>query len=54
VLHVGDDLALDVLGARSAGLQAYWLRRAPCEPLEAGSGVTTVECLASLADVLGC
>ncbi len=28
VLHVGDDLAMDVLGARAAGLPAVWLRRA--------------------------
>jgi HAD superfamily hydrolase (TIGR01549 family) len=27
VLHVGDDPALDVLGARAAGLHAAWLRR---------------------------
>ena len=28
VLHVGDDLALDVMGARAAGMPAVWLRRA--------------------------
>ncbi len=38
VLHIGDDLALDVLGARNAGMQAAWLNRAgtawpPAEPL---------------------
>jgi 2-haloalkanoic acid dehalogenase type II len=54
VLHVGDDLALDVLGARSAGLHAYWLRREPCETVEPGCEVATVACLASLADALGC
>jgi HAD superfamily hydrolase (TIGR01549 family) len=27
VLHVGDDLDLDVLGARDAGMHAAWLRR---------------------------
>ena len=27
VLHVGDDLELDVLAARAAGLQAAWVRR---------------------------
>ena len=27
VLHVGDDLELDVLGARGAGMHAAWLRR---------------------------
>ncbi len=28
VLHVGDDTALDVLGARKAGMQAAWFNRA--------------------------
>jgi FMN hydrolase / 5-amino-6-(5-phospho-D-ribitylamino)uracil phosphatase len=28
VLHVGDDISLDVLGARAAGLQSAWLNRA--------------------------
>jgi FMN phosphatase YigB (HAD superfamily) len=27
VLHVGDDLELDILGARGAGMHAAWLRR---------------------------
>jgi putative hydrolase of the HAD superfamily len=55
VLHVGDDLALDVQGARAAGLQTYWLRREPCEPLEPGLDCgDTVACLQSLADALGC
>jgi FMN phosphatase YigB (HAD superfamily) len=27
VLHIGDDLDLDVRGAREAGLHAAWLRR---------------------------
>jgi putative hydrolase of the HAD superfamily len=54
VLHVGDDLALDVLGARSAGLQTYWLRREPCEPMDPPFEVAAVACLASLADALGC
>jgi putative hydrolase of the HAD superfamily len=27
VLHIGDDLELDVLGARGAGMYAAWLRR---------------------------
>jgi putative hydrolase of the HAD superfamily len=55
VLHVGDDLELDVLAARSAGLQAYWLRREPGDPAEAVEhGVATVACLRTLADTLGC
>jgi len=55
VLHVGDDWALDVLGARSAGLHTCWLRREPAESDEAQRhGVATVACLQSLADRLGC
>jgi len=55
VLHVGDDLELDVLAARSAGLQTYWLRRDECDAQEAaGHGVATVSCLRTLAEKLGC
>jgi len=54
VLHVGDDLVLDVHGARSAGLQATWLRRPPCEPADGIADIATVACLATLADTLGC
>ncbi|HUG26488.1 HAD family hydrolase [Piscinibacter sp.] len=53
VLHVGDDLELDVLGAQSAGLQTLWLRREDCAALPR-DGVATVACLRSLADTLGC
>ncbi|UUX95901.1 HAD family hydrolase [Aquabacterium sp. J223] len=51
VLHVGDDVALDVEGARAAGLQAVWIDRAGpgsptalpdllalCDRLEAADG----------------
>ncbi len=31
VLHIGDDLELDVIGARSAGMHAAWLRRPDLE-----------------------
>lgn len=55
VLHVGDDLEADVLGARAAGLQAFWLRRGDCDPSEAElHGVATVACLRTLAEQLGC
>jgi FMN hydrolase / 5-amino-6-(5-phospho-D-ribitylamino)uracil phosphatase len=55
VLHVGDDLELDVLAARTAGLQSYWLRRGDCDPADAAChGVATVSCLKTLADELGC
>ncbi len=32
VLHIGDDAALDVVGARNAGMQAIWLARADTQP----------------------
>lgn len=58
VLHVGDDLVMDVHGARAAGLAAVWLRRAPAgdtDPSAAGpdAPVTVIDLLA-LADRLGC
>ena len=37
VLHIGDDLALDIAGARAAGLQAAWVQR-PDLAGSAGSG----------------
>ncbi|WP_280150422.1 HAD family hydrolase [Piscinibacter sp. XHJ-5] len=56
VLHVGDDLALDALGAHSAGLHSFWLRREPLPDAAAPvpDGVATVACLRTLADRLGC
>ena len=62
VLHVGDDLQMDVWGAASAGVAAVWLRReagvavpgrgAPDPELPAGTLV--VSDLHALADALGC
>jgi 2-haloalkanoic acid dehalogenase type II len=55
VLHIGDDLELDVLAARAAGLQTYWLCRESVDAARAGlHGVPTVACLRTLADQLGC
>ncbi|CAG1016814.1 FMN hydrolase / 5-amino-6-(5-phospho-D-ribitylamino)uracil phosphatase [Burkholderiaceae bacterium] len=55
VLHVGDDLELDVRGAQSAGLQTFWLRRGDCGADDMPEeGVATVACLLTLADRLGC
>jgi 2-haloalkanoic acid dehalogenase type II len=56
VLHVGDDLELDVLAARDAGLHTFWLRREGCEPVEdvRYRDLATVSCLKALADRLGC
>lgn len=59
VLHVGDDLLLDVHAARAAGLQACWLRREPPGPEPAPApaipaGARTHPSLTALADALGC
>lgn len=57
VLHVGDDLMLDVNGALDAGLQAVWLRRdpPPDEGLPALAAPYHVFAdLTALADALGC
>lgn len=54
VLHVGDDLQLDVLGARAAGLQTFWLRREAGDPHPDHIDVVSVACLRTLADRLGC
>jgi putative hydrolase of the HAD superfamily len=53
VLHVGDDLELDVRGARDAGLQVVWVCRG--EGKGAGlDGVASVCDLQALAEKLGC
>ncbi len=56
VLHVGDDLDLDVAGARDAGLQAVWVCRGDTAHAHraAPSGVNTVADLLALADALNC
>lgn len=54
VLHVGDDLTLDVHAARAAGLQAGWVRRKEPGAEAAPPGVVTVPDLLALADQLGC
>lgn len=57
VLHVGDDLALDVVGAIQAGMQAIWLHRSALP--EGGPPVLAAPYrvfghLGELADALGC
>ena len=52
VLHVGDDLDLDVNGARGAGLQAAWIDRQAQAPVP--DGVLHLPDLTRLADTLGC
>ncbi|MCM5679841.1 HAD family hydrolase [Schlegelella sp. S2-27] len=56
VLHIGDDLALDVQGALAAGLQAAWVVRPQVHPTpgEAPPGTHhVVRDLAELADRIG-
>lgn len=54
VLHVGDDAALDVVGAVEAGMQAVWINRddhswsLPTQPH------ATADSMAGLCDLLGC
>jgi 2-haloalkanoic acid dehalogenase type II len=54
VLHVGDDLDLDVAGARAAGLQAVWVRRSDTAHAHRAAPAHTVSDLLDLADLLGC
>lgn len=56
VLHVGDDLVLDVAGALAAGLQAAWVVREDTahRGREAPAGVQTCADLDELAHRLGC
>lgn len=54
VLHVGDDFELDVVGARGAGLQTFWLRREAGQAQPDQVDVMTVACLRTLAERLGC
>ncbi len=52
VLHIGDDLHLDVHGALGAGLQAAWIRREPVVPPSVPACWHGPD-LAALADALG-
>lgn len=54
VLHVGDDLHLDVHGALDAGLQAVWVWRGDEGEMVVPSGAHRVASLTELADALGC
>ena len=54
VLHVGDDMTLDVLGAQDAGMQAAWINRE--EKLWPHEGrAPEIECLSlqELCEALG-
>jgi FMN hydrolase / 5-amino-6-(5-phospho-D-ribitylamino)uracil phosphatase len=53
MLHVGDDTALDVIGALNAGMQAVWLnRRDNLWPMEHQTPTLTVTHLYELTDLL--
>jgi putative hydrolase of the HAD superfamily len=52
ILHVGDDAALDVLGAISAGLQAAWVNRADHLWSHPQHPHATVASMAELCDLL--
>jgi len=52
VLHVGDDAALDVLGALSAGMQTVWVNRQQHTWPHAGQPHHTVESLMELVALL--
>lgn len=53
VLHIGDDLALDVHGALDAGLHAAWIRRDGAVPPAQAPRCWHGPDLAALADALG-
>ncbi len=52
VLHVGDDVALDVLGALNAGMQTAWVNRADHLWTHPSSPHETVTTLSELCDLL--
>ena len=52
VLHIGDDAALDVIGALNAGMQAAWLNRQGSAWTHAETPHTTVISLAQLCERL--
>jgi FMN hydrolase / 5-amino-6-(5-phospho-D-ribitylamino)uracil phosphatase len=52
VLHIGDDLALDVAGATNAGLGAVWLRRAESLHAEVAAPCRVFADLNAMADHL--
>ena len=54
VVYVGDDPALDVVGARAAGMHPVWINREQLAwPAEFGSPVHTVRTLHELGTLLG-
>lgn len=54
VLHVGDDAALDVVGALAAGMQAVWVNRTGMQWSHGRPAHLEVAELGALCDALGC
>jgi 2-haloalkanoic acid dehalogenase type II len=54
VLHVGDDAALDVVGALDAGMQAVWVNRKKMQWSLGRPAQMEVTELGALCEVLGC
>ncbi|MFE4519091.1 HAD family hydrolase [Kitasatospora sp. NPDC056783] len=52
VAHVGDDYALDALGARRAGLHPFWLDRAAAHPAPPDPGIRVLHTLTALPAAL--
>ena len=52
VLHVGDDVLLDVLGARNVGMQAVWVNRTQAMWPDVDAPDLEVTSLGELCDVL--
>lgn len=53
VLHIGDDLALDVHGALGAGMHAAWIHRRPSSPQDAAPPCWRGADLSMLVQALG-
>ncbi|MHC5034153.1 MAG: HAD-IA family hydrolase [Planctomycetota bacterium] len=53
IVHVGDSLEEDAMGARQAGLHAVWLRREDGDSGAPPAGVVTVSSLTEIPDLVG-
>jgi putative hydrolase of the HAD superfamily len=54
VVHVGDRLDLDAVGARDAGLHGVWLNRSKVRPADLPSNVAVISTLTALPELLVC
>jgi putative hydrolase of the HAD superfamily len=53
VVYVGDDLELDAIAARDAGMTGIWLNRLGTDPTRCPPDVTAISSLDELGNVLG-